>query len=258
MTVTTSPRITQDSTDHELFLALQDATGTERDRIQELLVLRHGGLVQSLVSRYANPAVDRDELLQVGFTGLVLAIQRFDPHHGSDFAAYAKPTVQGEIRRWFRDKRRWIRLPRRLQETKAVLREATEKLTHDLMRAPTVAEIAAHLAVDEELVLEAMTADDNFSLKSLDSPVGHDDGDSWTLGETVGDLDPRIDNLVDSIALRPLLAALAPRDKQILQLRFFEGLTQGEIGERVGLSQMHVSRLLTRILLELREQLRAE
>jgi RNA polymerase sigma-B factor len=257
MTFTARHRITRDSTDNELFLALRDATGTERDRIQELLVLRHSGLVHWLAGRYANPAVERDELLQVGFTGLILAIQRFDPEHGSDFAAFARPTVQGEIRRWFRDKRRWIRLPRRLQETKAVLRAATETLTHELLRAPTVAELAAHLGVDEELVLETMTADDNFSPQSLDCPVGRDDSDSWTLAETVGEVDTRLDHLVDSIALRPLLAALAPREKQIIALRFFDGLTQAEIGERVGLSQMHVSRLITRTLLQLREQLTA-
>jgi RNA polymerase sigma-B factor len=258
MAIVVPLHIAPDSTDHELLTALKHATAAERDRIQEILVRRHQGFVQWLVSRYANPAVEREELVQVAMTGLVLAIQRFDPDHGSDFVSFARPTVQGEIRRWFRDKRRWIRLPRRLQETKAALREATEKLTHDLLRAPTVAELAAHLAVDEELILEAMTADDNFSPLSLDSPVGNDDSDSWTLAESVGDLDSRLDHLLDSTALRPLLARLAPRDKEILHLRFFEGLTQAEIGERIGLSQMHVSRLLARTLSELRAQLTVE
>lgn len=258
MSMTTPVRPTRDSADHDLFTALKGSTGAERDRLQELLVLRYDGLVQWLVSRYANPAVERDELMQVGYTGLILAIQRFDPDQGNAFAAFARPTVQGEIRRWFRDKRRWIRLPRRLQEAKAVLRDATEKLTHELLRAPTVAELATHLGVDEELVLEALTADDTFAPASLDSQVGQDDGDSWTLAETVGEIDPRLDLLVDSTVLRPLLAALSPRDKQILQLRFFEGLTQAEIGERIGLSQMHVSRLISRTLLTLREQITAE
>jgi hypothetical protein len=122
----------------------------------------HGLVVRTkhddrVVSRYANPAVERDELIQVGYTGLILAIQRFDPDQGNNFAAFARPTVPGEIRRWFRDKRRWIRLPRRLQEAKAVLRDATEELTHELLRAPTVAELATHLGIDEELVLEALT-----------------------------------------------------------------------------------------------------
>jgi RNA polymerase sigma-B factor len=258
MAVVAPLQITSDSTDHELFTALRDATPAQRERIQEILVRRHHGFVQWLVSRYANPAIEREELLQVALTGLVLAIQRFDPDHGSDFVSFARPTVQGEIRRWFRDKRRWIRLPRRLQEAKAVLRDATEKLTHDLQRAPTVAELAAYLAVDEELILEAMTADDSFSPLSLDSPVGQDDSDSWTLAESIADLDNRLDHLIDFTALRPLLAGLAPREQQILHLRFFEGLTQAEIGERIGLSQMHVSRLLARTLSGLREQLMTE
>src|ERR1700755_2462626 len=109
----------QNATDHDLFVALAGAENEERERIQETLVRRYSGLVRWLAARYTNPAVDGEELVQCGVGGLVLAIQRFDPERGTDFAAFAKPTVQGEIRRYFRDKRRWIRLPRRLQETKA-------------------------------------------------------------------------------------------------------------------------------------------
>ncbi|MGQ0843857.1 MAG: SigB/SigF/SigG family RNA polymerase sigma factor [Sporichthyaceae bacterium] len=244
--------------DHELFLALQTADEAGRERIQAELVERYTGLVRWLASRYANPAVDIDELAQVGFVGLVLAIQRFDPERGCDFAAFAKPTVQGEIRRYFRDKRRWIRLPRRLQETKAVLREATEKLTHELGRTPTVPELAARLAVDEELVLEAITADDAFSPRSLDAPVGSDEQDSWTLAETLGESDDRLDLTTDCMTLRPLIEALAPRERTILQLRFYEDMTQAQIGEKLGISQMHVSRLLSRTLASLRTQIDAE
>jgi RNA polymerase sigma-B factor len=187
----------------------------------------------------------------------VLAIQRFDPQRGTDFAAFAKPTVQGEIRRYFRDKRRWIRLPRRLQETKAVLRDATEKLTHELGRNPTIAELAAELAVDEELVLEAMTADDAYTPRSLDAPVGADEADSWTLAETIGGPDERLELLVDCTVLRPLLEELPAREQQIIQLRFFGGLTQAEIGAQMGISQMHVSRILSRTLAGLRERMTA-
>jgi len=243
------------TTDHDLFVALQTADQVERAHIQEELVQRYTGLVRWLASRYANPAVDLDELAQVGFVGLVLAIQRFDPERGTDFAAFAKPTVQGEIRRYFRDKRRWIRLPRRLQETKAVLREATEKLTHELGRTPTVPELAARLAVDEELVLEAITADDAFSPRSLDAPVGADDQDSWTLAETIGETDDRMDLTVDCMALRPLIEALPPRERTILTLRFYEDMTQAQIGAKLGISQMHVSRLLSRTLASLRTQM---
>jgi RNA polymerase sigma-B factor len=254
-TLTLSHDVSTD--DHELFVALAGAEGEERERIQDILVRRYSGLVHWLAGRYTNPAVDGEELVQVGFVGLVLAIQRFDPQRGTDFAAFAKPTVQGEIRRYFRDKRRWIRLPRRLQETKAVLRDATEKLTHELGRNPTIAELAAELAVDEELVLEAMTADDAYTPRSLDAPVGADEADSWTLAETIGGPDERLELLVDCTVLRPLLEELPAREQQIIQLRFFGGLTQAEIGAQMGISQMHVSRILSRTLAGLRERMTA-
>jgi RNA polymerase sigma-B factor len=244
--------------DHALFVALSTATGAERERIQDILVRRHTGLVRWLASRYANPNVEIEELVQVGFVGLVLAIQRYDPERGHDFISFARPTVQGEIRRYFRDKRRWIRLPRRLQETKAALRGATEKLTHDLGRGPTVDELALHLAVDPELVLEAMTADDVYRPRSLDAPMGADDHDSWSLADIIGGPDDRLDLAVDSHTLRPLLAALTDREKKILAMRFFENRSQSEIGLALGLSQMHISRLLSRTLATLRAQMSGE
>lgn len=247
--------LTTDSTDNELFRALPGASDAEREWIQECLVKRYNGLVRWLAGRYAGRAVETDELCQVGYVGLVLAIQRFDPDRGFDFASYAKPTVQGEIRRYFRDKRRWIRLPRRLQETKAVLRDATETLTHDLGRSPTVAELAEHLAVDAELVLEAMTADDAFAPTSLDAAVGSDGDDTFTIADTLGEEDKRLDLLVDCETMRPLIAALPPREQKILELRFFADKTQAEIGKELGISQMHISRLLSRTLALLRSQM---
>ena len=250
--------LTADATDDELFRALATAEGQVKERIQEILVRRYDGLVRWLAGRYAGRAVETNELCQVGYVGLVLAIQRFDPDRGTDFASFAKPTVQGEIRRYFRDKRRWIRLPRRLQETKAVLREASEALTHELGRAPTVAEIAGRLAVSPELVLEAMTADDAFAPASLDAAVGRDGDDTYTIAEMLGDDDHSIDVLVDCESVRPLISALSPRDQRILHLRFFADKTQAEIGKELGISQMHVSRLLSRILADLREQVRVD
>lgn len=197
------------------------------------------------------------ELVQVGYVGLMLAITRFDPERGSDFTSFARPTVQGEIRRYFRDKRQWIRLPRRLQELQAEIKPAMERLTHELGRSPTVAEVAHRLAVDEELVLEALTADDGFSHLSLDPLVGNDDGTTLTLADTLGEEDARFDLLVDGVAVRPVIAALPDRDRQILQLRFFDGLTQVEIGKVIGVSQMQVSRILARILGDVRAQLAA-
>jgi RNA polymerase sigma-B factor len=241
--------------DLDLLRAFARADGAERERLQEQIVERFTGLVKWIAGRYVNPAVERAELEQVGFVGLVLAIQRFDPERGSDFVSFARPTVQGEIRRYFRDKRRWIRLPRRLQTTKAVLAEATEKLTHELGRAPTVTELAAELAVDEELVLEAMTVDDHFTPLSLDTPTGADENDAWTLAETIGGTDATLDLFLDCHALAPALAALSERDRKLLELRFFHDMTQGEIGKILGYSQMHVSRMLARVLGQLRESM---
>ena len=264
MTATTNLTMSQvstlaaDATDTELFRALATADGEARERIQEILVRRYEGLVRWLAGRYAGRAVETNELCQVGYVGLVLAIQRFDPERGTDFASFAKPTVQGEIRRYFRDKRRWIRLPRRLQETKAVLRDASEALTHELGRAPTVVEIAERLAVSPDLVLEAMTADDAFAPTSLDAAVGSDGDDTFTIADMLGEDDTAIDLMVDCETVRPLIAALPAREQRILHLRFFADKTQADIGKELGISQMHVSRLLSRTLASLRQQMQAD
>ncbi|HEY2834577.1 MAG TPA: SigB/SigF/SigG family RNA polymerase sigma factor [Sporichthyaceae bacterium] len=254
MSVVTPPQ-SEAVEDLDLFRDFAHATGVQRERLQEAIVARYTGLVKWIAGRYVNPAVDREELEQVGFLGLVLAIQRFDPERGSDFVSFARPTVQGEIRRYFRDKRRWIRLPRRVQTTKAVLAGATEKLTHQLGRAPTVAELAAELAVDEEIVLEAMTVDDHFTLYSLDTPTGADDHDAWTLADTIGSPDPTIDLFLDCRSVAPALAQLSERDRTLIELRFFHEMTQAEIGQQLGYSQMHVSRMLARVLGQLRESM---
>jgi RNA polymerase sigma-B factor len=240
-----------------LFDLVRYGNQQERDRAQELLVVRHSGLVRWLVRRYVNAAVDRDDLEQVGFLALVMAIQRFDPDRGNPFATFARPTIQGEMQRYFRDKRRWIRLPRRLQETKAMLGTATERLTQQLGRAPGVPELAAALGLDEELVLEAMTADDVFAPLSLDSPM-LDDGDAPTLAEVLGRPEAGFELVENRRVLAPLLAGLDDRDRRILQLRFCQGMTQAEIGARVGLSQIHTSRSISRILTGLRLQLTAD
>lgn len=254
--VTSVRSLTPEVSDDELFRAYAEADPRERERITECLVERYTGLVRWLASRYAGRGVDADELRQVGFVGLMKAINRFDPDRGVEFASFARPTVQGEIQRHFRDKRRWIRLPRRLQEMKAVLREATETLTHELGRAPTVAELAAQLAVDEELVIEALTADDTFNPVSLDAFGSDEEGeDSRSPLDALGELDPRLDLMIDTETLRPLLEALPDRERMIIQLRFFGECTQSEIAGKLGISQMHVSRLLSKTLRALREQM---
>jgi RNA polymerase sigma-B factor len=241
--------------DRDLFRALPGAAAQERGCIEDLLIRRHCGLVRWIAARYANPLIDPDELLQVGYLGLVLAIRRFDVERGHEFAAFARPTVQGEIRRWFRDKRRWIRLPRPLQEAKATLRESTEVLTHRLARAPTIAELAEHSCLSVDLVREALAADDNFAPASLDAPAGAHDDESFTIADTIGDHDPRIELVIDCDSLRPLLAGLTERERHILHMRFYQNLTQAQIGRELGLSQMHISRTLSRTLNSLHRRL---
>jgi RNA polymerase sigma-B factor len=244
-----------EDTDLDLFRALRSLPPEERAVVQDILVERYSGLVRWLASRYAGPAVDVEDLRQVGYVGLVLAVQRFDPERGTQFAAFARPTVQGEIRRYFRDKRRWIRLPRRLQEMKADIRQATETLTHDLGRAPTVAELAERLNVDADVVLEAFTADDVYAPVSLETPLRFDGEDSYTVCDVLGVDDRHFELLTDCTSLLPFLNTLSDRERRLLHLRFFEDRTQSEIGDELGISQMHVSRLLSKVLAQLREQL---
>ncbi|HEY2834561.1 MAG TPA: SigB/SigF/SigG family RNA polymerase sigma factor [Sporichthyaceae bacterium] len=249
------PAPSVEATDLELFRALRDLPPEERPAVQDILVERYSGLVRWLAARYAGPAIDVEDLRQVGYVGLVLAVQRFDPERGTQFAAFARPTVQGEIRRYFRDKRRWIQLPRRLQEIKADIRQATESLTHDLGRAPTMPELADVLGVDTDVVLEAFTADDVYAPVSLETPLRFDGEDSYTVCDVLGVDDRRFQLLTDCTSLLPLLDGLTDRERRLLHLRFFEDRTQSEIGEELGVSQMHVSRLLTKVLAQLREQL---
>jgi RNA polymerase sigma-B factor len=257
--LTTTARSTEvaaiDVADADLFRALPGATPDETQRIHALLVSRHAGLVRWIASRYAGRGVEIDELRQVAYVGLMLAIRRFDPDRGLPFVAFARPTVQGEIQRHFRDRRRWIRLPRRLQELKAALAVAQEELVHALGRWPSKAELAAFLLIEEDQVREALAAEDTFELASVAEPVaGYAE---LSLADVLGAPDPHLDLVVDRQVLRALLTELPPRDQQILQLRFFADQTQSQIGHQLGLSQMHVSRLLSSTLDTLREQMEA-
>lgn len=257
MTATmSSPTVTV--SDADLFRELRSAGPGESERIRELLVIRYGGLVRWVVGRYSTPAVDFEELLQVGYLGLVLAIERFDVDRGIDFGSYAVPTVQGEIRRWFRDKRRWIRLPRKLQETKVTLQVSEELLTHRLNRAPLPKELAAHCGVPEALVIEALAAEDNFTADSLDAAVGRDPDDDLTLADVLGEEDPGIGLTIDCAAVRQLLGQLDEPERLLVQLHYYRELPQSRIAVELGCSQPHVSRLLKRILADLRRELAPE
>jgi RNA polymerase sigma-B factor len=207
-------------------------------------------LARHLAARYAGRGEPTDDLVQTATIGLIKAVDRYDAERGVDFAAFAIPTVLGEIKRHFRDRTWSIRVPRRLQEMRLRITEASGELTQSLGRSPTVADLAAHLGVGEEEVLEGLEGAQAYSATSLSTPVGPEG--ALELGDTLGveDVEMRLAEL--RVALGPALAALADRDRRILALRFYGNLTQSEIAEQLNISQMHVSRLITRALLTLR------
>jgi RNA polymerase sigma-B factor len=220
-----------------------------RDRIVESSM----PLVIHLALRFRDRGETLEDLIQVGAEGLLKAVDRFEPERGLAFSTYATPTIIGEIRRHLRDRCRGVRQPRRLQEVGAALGMATADLTQSLGRAPTVPELAERLGVAEDLVLDALEAAHNTSVVSLDAPVATADGGGLAFELPV--VDDGVEMIDHLVSLRPLIEALPERERRILSLRFFDGLSQAQIAERVGISQMHVSRLLAQTLRGLRQAL---
>jgi RNA polymerase sigma-B factor len=221
---------------------------------REQLIARHLPLVRSLARRYAGRGEPLEDIEQVGAIGLIKAIDRFDLGREVSLATYATPNVVGEIKRHFRDKGWAIRVPRSLQELNAKMSGAIDDLTARLGRSPSVAEIAESLGTSTEEVLEALEVGSAYSTLSLDAGPGPDDegGDPM---EMIGKEDEEFDRSEDRATLGPALAQLPEREREILRMRFEEGLPQTQIAERVGLSQMHVSRLIRRSLAAMREEL---
>jgi RNA polymerase sigma-B factor len=219
------------------------------------LVARFMPLVRSLARRYERSSEPLDDLIQVGSLGLVKAIDRFDPERGSAFVSFAVPTILGELRRYFRDCCWDVHVPRGAQERALKLEEAQSRLTVDLGRAPTVAEIAQYLEIEVEQVLDAMQASQAYGVMSLEAPRGGSqggDGDATSYGDTLGDVDERYALVDDAVTIAGALKHLPERERRVLELRFGEDLTQTEIAARIGVSQMHVSRLLRHALGQLR------
>ena len=233
----------------ELFLRLR-ATGDPQ--VRDELAQLHLPLVEYLAKRFKDRGEPLDDLIQVGSVGLLKAIDRFDLEREVEFSTYATPTIVGELKRYFRDKGWAIRVPRRLQELSLRLNKLVAQLTQDLGRAPTVPELAKAAGVSEDEVLEALESGQAYSTTSLDAPSG-DDEDAPMRGDRIGEEDMRLDNLEYFASLAPLIEQLPERERTILYLRFFKGMTQSKIADHIGISQMHVSRLLTRILEFLRE-----
>lgn len=220
--------------------------------VRDELVRAHMGLAEYLARRFANRGEPLDDLVQVASVGLLKAVDRFDPDLGVQFSTYATHTIVGELKRHFRDRGWAVRAPRRMQELYLRLGEIIAGLSQDLGRSPTIAELAAAAGVSEEEVLEAMEAGQAYRFASLDAPATGPDSEGETVGDRLGTDEGGFDDAERRASLSPLLADLPPRERLILYLRFFEGLTQSEIAARLGISQMHVSRLLAHSVTQLR------
>ncbi|MEV0718463.1 SigB/SigF/SigG family RNA polymerase sigma factor [Asanoa sp. NPDC050611] len=210
-------------------------------------------LARHLARRYHNHGEPTDDLVQTAAVGLIKAIDRFEPERGIDFAGYAIPTILGEIKRHFRDRTWAVRVPRRLQELRLAISNANSTLTHTLGRSPTVADVARHLGVSEDEVLEGLEGALAYQTTSLSTPVGAEG--SGELGDMLGMPDHEYELAEIRVALGPAMARLDERARKILTLRFYGNLTQTQIAEQVGISQMHVSRLITKALAQLRGEL---
>jgi RNA polymerase sigma-B factor len=219
-----------------------------RDRdLRNALVEEHMRLAEFLARRFAHRGEPLDDLRQVALVGLLKAVERFEPDRGLQFSSFATPTIVGELKRHFRDRGWAVRVPRRVQELHLELDRTIAMLSQDLGRAPTPREIAERAGVQEEDVLESMEASSLYRLPSIDA-ARSDDGATGSASDRFGDVDPEMNAIEDRIAVGELLAVLPEREQRIVYLRFFEGLTQSEIAAEVGISQMHVSRLLVRSL----------
>ena len=238
-------------------LAEFEPDSPEFHRRRDRIVQRCLPLADHIARRFSGRGEARDDLVQVARVGLINAVIRYDVDTGSDFVSFAVPTIMGEVRRHFRDNSWSVKVPRRLKELHLRLGAATAELSQKLGRAPTASELAAELSMEREEVVEGLIAGSSYNTLSIDSGGigGSGDEDVRAIVDTLGDLDLSLDQIENREALRPLLAALPERERTVLVLRFFESLTQTQIAERVGISQMHVSRLLAKSLARLREQL---
>ncbi len=221
-----------------------------RDQIVE----RYMPLVRSVASRYSGRGEPLEDLVQVGAIGLVLAIERFDLERGTQFTTYAVPTIVGEIQRHFRDRAWAVHVPRRMKELSLRLTRTVESATADLGRAPTISELAETMGIDEDEVVEALETYHAYSTRSLSQPLGGG-ADDETMEDLLGETELGYEEVEYGVLVEAGLEALDTRERTIVEMRFFEGLTQSEIAARIGISQMHVSRLLRRALVTMRGRL---
>ena len=238
-------------------LAVLEEGTHEYQYVRNTLIELNLTLVKFAARRFRTRSEPMEDIVQVGTIGLIKAIDRFDLGQEVEFPTFAMPTIVGEIKRFFRDTSWAVHVPRRLQELRLALAKATDELAFANNRPPTDAELAAHLGLTEDEVREGLVAANGYSVSSIDAgaPGEEDGGDGSAFTARLGEVDPGMDLVVDLESLKPLMAQLGERDKAIVSMRFGAEMTQSEIGAVLGLSQMHVSRLLARILTRLRTQL---
>jgi RNA polymerase sigma-B factor len=243
----------------ELFTLLraEDVSEAAREEAREGLVHLHLPLVEHCARRFRNRGEPFEDLVQVGTIGLLKSIDRFDLDRGVEFSTYATPTIIGEIKRYFRDKGWAIRVPRRLQELRMQIGSASADLTQSLGRSPTPRELAERIGCSVEDILEGLESSNAYSTLSLDASDDAEDG-AATMLDAIGVDDENLEHVEIRESIKPLLDQLGAREKRILLLRFFKNMTQSQIAEEIGVSQMHVSRLLSRTLEQLRTSLVAE
>jgi RNA polymerase sigma-B factor len=231
---------------------------TRDTKLREKVIESQIGLVEALASRFARPGAPMEDLVQVGTVGLIQALDRFNPTLGVKFSTYAVSTIVGEIKHYFRDCTWLVKAPRQLREIASSLPRAEEKLSSKLGRSPTLTELAAHYRCSEETLLQAMDLDHVYSPYSLDAELGVEGGEMHErLQDLLGGNDPDLEAIVEHAPLRNALERLAPRQQWILRRRYYEGWSQIEVSEALGISQMHVSRLERDALRDLKRRLGA-
>jgi len=241
----------------ERLKALEEGTH-EYQYVRNTLIELNIPLVRFVVSRFRSRPESTEEMVQVGTIGLIKAIDRFDSGFGTEFPTFAIPTISGEIKRFFRDTSWSVHVPRRLQELRLELARTRDAFTFEFDREPTPVELAERMGVSVEEVNDGLIAAAGYSAASLDAPAGDDEGPAQAYSARASFVDPGYAMAENLHALKPLIAELAPREREILSMRFGQELTQSQIGDRLGISQMHVSRLISRTIATLRTGLLAD
>jgi RNA polymerase sigma-B factor len=244
---------------NELRNKLQEYAETGDKELRDAIVASQVGLAEYLARRFKNRGEPIEDLVQVALLGLLKAVERFDPTRGLEFSTFATPTIVGELKRHFRDKGWAVRVPRRVQELHLRMGTVVNNLSQELGRSPTIPEIAQRAEVSVDEVLEAMEAGRAYRFSSIDAPAGDDEDRAQNpAAAQLGEDDSGLAEVEQRMLLSPLIASLPKREQMIIHLRFFRGMTQSEIAARLGISQMHVSRLLARSLAQLRDRAGAE